>query len=72
MCSQLNIFLLRRDGASRQFGFIGFRSAEEAADALKYFNRTFIDTSRIVVEASVVFQFCCFRVVLISWLTVLL
>ena len=39
-----------RDGASRQFGFVGFRSAEEAADALKYFNRTFIDTSRISVE----------------------
>ncbi|KAL3138544.1 hypothetical protein ABBQ32_006320 [Trebouxia sp. C0010 RCD-2024] len=41
-----------RDGASRQFGFIGFRSAEEAAAALKYFNRTFIDTSRIVVEVA--------------------
>lgn len=39
-----------RDGASRQFGFVGFRSAEEAADALKYFNRTFMDTSRIAVE----------------------
>ena len=56
MCSKLSTFLLRRDGASRQFGFIGFRSAEEAADALKYFNRTFIDTSRIVVEASFIFQ----------------
>jgi len=29
---------------------VGFRSAEEAAGALKYFNRTFIDTSRISVE----------------------
>lgn len=54
--AQLNSCLLCRDGASRQFGFIGFRSAEEAADALKYFNRTFIDTSRIVVEASDVAQ----------------
>lgn len=50
--ARLDTYLLRRDGASRQFGFIGFRLAEEAADALKYFNRTFIDTSRIVVEAS--------------------
>lgn len=41
-----------KDGASRQFGFVGFRSAEEAADALKYFNRTFIDTSRISVEVA--------------------
>ena len=72
MCSQLSTFLLRRDGASRQFGFIGFRSAEEAADALKYFNRTFIDTSRIVVEASFICQFCCFISTLITRLTVLL
>lgn len=57
--SPLDTSLLRRDGASRQFGFIGFRSAEEAADALKYFNRTFIDTCRIVVEASSVSQLCC-------------
>lgn len=63
--------MLRRDGASRQFGFVGFRSAVEAADALKYFNRTFIDTSRIVVEAGFVFQFCCFTSAL-TWLTVLL
>ena len=42
--------LVCRDGASRQFGFVGFRSAEEATAALKYFNRTFIDTSRISVE----------------------
>ena len=68
VCSQLNAYLLRRDGASRQFGFVGFRSAEEAADALKYFNRTFIDTSRIVVEASYVFRFCCLRSALINGL----
>lgn len=63
--SKLSECLLRRDGASRQFGFIGFRSAEEAADALKYFNRTFIDTSRIVVEVGDVSSFVS---TLITWL----
>ncbi|PKY41079.1 hypothetical protein RhiirA4_498108 [Rhizophagus irregularis] len=38
------------DGRSRCFGFIGYRSEQEANDALKYFNNTFIFTSRITVE----------------------
>lgn len=41
---------LCRDGTSRQFGFVGFRSEDEANSALKYFNRTFMDTARITVE----------------------
>ncbi|KAK9806736.1 hypothetical protein WJX72_000950 [[Myrmecia] bisecta] len=39
-----------KDGLSRQFGFVGFRTNEQAAAAIKYFNRTFMDTSRIIVE----------------------
>ena len=39
-----------RDGTSRQFGFVGFRTVEEAEHAVKYFNRTFIGTARIAVE----------------------
>ncbi|CAN8274460.1 unnamed protein product [Cochlearia groenlandica] len=38
------------DGNSRQFAFIGFRSEHEAQEAIKYFNNSFLDTSRIVVE----------------------
>lgn len=41
--------LRRRDGTSRQFGFVGFKSEQEAHSALQYFHRTFIDTSRIDV-----------------------
>ncbi|PWN26296.1 hypothetical protein BDZ90DRAFT_265235 [Jaminaea rosea] len=42
--------MTRPDGTSRRFGFVGYRSEEEARDALDYFNRTFIDTSRIQVD----------------------
>jgi hypothetical protein len=39
-----------RNGESRRLGFLGFRTVEGATKALKYFNRTFIDTSKISVE----------------------
>ncbi|KAM4827370.1 putative RNA-binding protein 19 [Thomomys bottae] len=39
-----------KDGKFRKFGFIGFKSEEEAQVALHHFNRSFIDTSRITVE----------------------
>ena len=39
-----------RDGKSRHLAFIGFRTNEEAAEALKYFNNTYIDTSKITCE----------------------
>jgi len=41
---------LRRNGKSRFFGFIGYKSDEAAEKAQKYFNNTYIDTSRISVE----------------------
>jgi len=39
-----------RSGVFRRFAFIGFSSGEEALSAVKYFNRTFIDTLRVEVE----------------------
>lgn len=39
-----------RDGKSRQFGFIGYRSEAEAQAALKYFDKSFLDSSRILCE----------------------
>ncbi|KJA26549.1 hypothetical protein HYPSUDRAFT_198832 [Hypholoma sublateritium FD-334 SS-4] len=42
----------KRDGTSRRFGFVGFKSNEEATAAQKWFNRTFIDSTRIEVVVS--------------------
>ena len=39
-----------RDGQPRQMAFVGYRTVEAAAAALKYFNNTFIDTSRVSIE----------------------
>ena len=38
-----------RDGKSRRFGFIGYRDDNDAHDAVKYFNGSYIDTARIEV-----------------------
>lgn len=38
-----------RDGKSRRFGFVGYRSEEDAFDAVNYFDGSFINTSRIEV-----------------------
>lgn len=42
--------VLQPNGTSRRFGFIGYRTPAEAQRAQKWFNRTFIDSSRIAVE----------------------
>ncbi|KAH6776205.1 nucleotide/nucleic acid binding protein [Perilla frutescens var. hirtella] len=39
-----------KDGKSRQFGFVGFRTEHEAEEAIKYFNTSFMDTCRITCE----------------------
>ena len=41
---------LKDFGSSRRFGFIGFKSVEDALAAYKYFDNTFIDSSRITVN----------------------
>ncbi|RUS26301.1 hypothetical protein BC938DRAFT_470950 [Jimgerdemannia flammicorona] len=37
-------------GVSRRFAYIGYRTEKEAKAALKFFNDTYIDTSKIIVE----------------------
>jgi len=54
---------LKQDGTSRRFGFVGFKTDQEATAARDWFDRTFIDSTRInviVVEVSLFFS-------VISW-----
>lgn len=44
------IFFNISDGRSRGFAFIGFNSSKEAKASVGYFDRTFLDTSRLQVE----------------------
>ncbi|KAF7722066.1 Multiple RNA-binding domain-containing protein 1 [Apophysomyces ossiformis] len=40
-------------GVSRKFGFVGYRTEEAADAAMKHFNKTFINMSRIIVEKAI-------------------
>lgn len=40
---------LKRDGTSRRFGFVGFKTPQEAQKAREWFDKTFIDSTRIQV-----------------------
>jgi len=42
--------IMKKGDKSRLFGFIGFKTEAEAITARKFFNGTFIDTSRMVVD----------------------
>ncbi|XP_062999963.1 probable RNA-binding protein 19 [Elgaria multicarinata webbii] len=39
-----------KDGKFRKFGFIGFKSEDDAKVALTHFNKSFIDTAKVTVE----------------------
>ncbi|XP_072288983.1 probable RNA-binding protein 19 isoform X2 [Eucyclogobius newberryi] len=39
-----------KDGKFRKFGFVGFKSEEDANKALTHFHKSFMDTSRVTVE----------------------
>lgn len=46
-----DIKIVRRpDGTSRRFGFVGFKKEENAIEAQRYFDKTFIDTARININ----------------------
>ena len=39
----------KKSGESRRFGFVGFRNEADAAKALNYFNKSYINTSKVEV-----------------------
>lgn len=41
---------LKQDGTSRRFGFIGYKTEQEAYAAMEWFNKTFLDSTRINVN----------------------
>ena len=41
---------LKQDGTSRRFGFIGYKTEQEAYAAKEWFDRTFLDSTRINVN----------------------
>ncbi|TRM63205.1 hypothetical protein BD626DRAFT_402977 [Schizophyllum amplum] len=41
---------MKQDGTSRRFGFVGYKSEQEAQAARNYFHKTFIDATRIMVD----------------------
>ncbi|KZP05093.1 RNA-binding domain-containing protein [Athelia psychrophila] len=41
---------LKPDGTSRRFGFVGYKTEREAEAARAWFNRSFLDTTRISVD----------------------
>ena len=42
--------IMYKNNRSRLFGFVGFKNEEMAKEAQKYFNRTFLHTSKLDVE----------------------
>ena len=56
--------VLKRDGTSRRFGFVGYKTDAEAEKAKKWFDRTFVDSSRISVTVVDVGIFFCISVLL--------
>ena len=44
-----------KDGISRKFAFIGYQDDTQAHKALSYFNKSYIDSSKIVVELALPF-----------------
>lgn len=42
--------IMFKNERSRKFGFVGFKNEEQAEAAQKYFNKTFLHTSRIEVD----------------------
>lgn len=48
-----------KDGKFRKFGFVGFKSEEDATRALQHFNKSFVDTSRVTVRFLLWPECCC-------------
>lgn len=50
-----------KDGKFRKFGFVGFKAEDDANRALKHFNRSFVDTSRVTVWFLILLGYCWYN-----------
>jgi multiple RNA-binding domain-containing protein 1 len=48
--SVTDVKIMRKGVKSRQFGFVGFKSERHAKSAMKFFNNSYIDTSKIEMD----------------------
>jgi multiple RNA-binding domain-containing protein 1 len=49
-CSVTDAKIMLKNNRSRLFGFVGFKTEDQALKALKFFNNTYLHTSKINVE----------------------
>jgi multiple RNA-binding domain-containing protein 1 len=49
-CFVTDAKIMTKNNRSRLFGFVGFKTEEMAKAAHKYFNKTFLHTSKIEIE----------------------
>ncbi len=42
-----------KDGRFRKFGFVGFKTEDDAKKAMTHFNKSFVDTSKVTVSVCV-------------------
>ena len=42
--------IMYKNNRSRLFGFVGYKNEDMAKNAVKYFNRTYLHTSKLEVE----------------------
>lgn len=55
----------RPDGYSRCFGFVGFKRERDATKAIKHFNGTYVDTSKVIVESAKPVRFASIIIIII-------
>jgi len=49
-CAVTDAKIMLKNNRSRLFGFVGFKTEDQALKALKFFNNTYLHTSKISVE----------------------
>jgi multiple RNA-binding domain-containing protein 1 len=49
-CQVTDAKIMLKNNRSRLFGFVGFKNEQQAAAALKYFNNSYLHTSKLQID----------------------